>query len=289
MPDEEHEDTPDSDDRIDFTRTPPVPTGKPLPVPAEPQPTVGVREPRVPVPKPLALAAGLPTPVAETPLPDVVGVPPPAPGRVDLGKVTAGTKSVTVRSIMREAEASIGRSPARAEFSEADSEFLRNIGVHQGSVASPAEENRLAGQARSDAIQSQMAEEAAAEAFAPRQTQQLEVMRDLVHRPPAPLVAIPLLAEAFRLLRRSPVFRSAVPITPGRIGTAGRIVPADVAPRSTPLVTRSVSRPPSGPGQMSEARGAGGMFFNAAERMRRMTGVARRSVQQADPFGAPVL
>ena len=88
-------------------------------------------------------------------------------------------------------------------------------------------------------------------------------------------MAIPLLAEAFRLLRGSALFRSAVPIAPGRIGTAGRVVPADVAARSKPLTVRTASRPPSGAGQMAETRG-GAIMFNAAERMRQMMGVSRR-------------
>ncbi len=278
---EDHEDTEDADEFLDFTtvRKPAKAKVPPLEAKAE----VGVREPRRALPTALARAAAVPIQQPGFPIPDIVGPPIPAPGKVEPGRVALPAKAEAVTQVMRAAEQSVGRVPQKAKFSREDFAFLFQSQVAAGSV-DVASQNRLAGQARVDAIQTQMAEEAVAEAFAPAQSTQIEVLRELVHRPPAGLVAIPLLAEAFRLLRRSAMFRSAVPISPGRIGTAGAVVPADLAARSTPLTVKTLSRAPSGPGTMAEARPArrfsGGMLFNAAERMRQMMGVSRRMVNE---------
>ncbi len=272
---EEHEDTEDADEFLDFTTV-----RKPAPrkVPdKEAKAKVGVREPRRALPTALARAAAVPIQQPGFPIPDIVGPPVPAPGTQAPGRVALPAKAEAVAQVMRAAEQSVGRVPQKAKFSREDFAFLFQQQIAAGSV-DVASQNQLAGQARADAIQTQMAEEAAAEAFAPAQGTQIDVLREIVQRPPAGLIAIPLLAEAFRLLRRSPMFRSAVPIQPGRV------VPADISPRSTPLTVRTELRAPSGAGQMSEARPArrfsGGMLFNAAERMRQMVGVSRRMVNE---------
>ncbi len=273
---DEHEDTEDSDEFLDFTT---VRKEAPVrPPPKEAKAMVGVREPRVAKPTALARAAAVPVAQPAFPIPDVVGPPIPKPGQQAPGRVALPGKAQAVAEVMKVAERSVGRVPQKAVFTREDFAFLQQSQIFAGSVDA---QNQMAGQARVDAIQTQMAEEAAAEAFAPAQSTQIEVIRELVHKPPAGLVAIPLLAEAFRLLRRSPLFRSAVPISPGRIGTAGPVVPADIAARSTPLTVKTPSRAPSGAGTMAEARPArfsGGMLFNAAERMRQMMGVLRRKV-----------
>ncbi len=277
MPDKEHQDTPDSDDRIDFTKTAQparVPVPKAMP---DPRATVGVREPRRDRPGSLVRAVALRGPTTVTRLPDVVSKPLPETGRTQIGEVTAGSASITVRSIMREAQKSIGRAPAKATFTKEDDAFLRQLKVFKGSLSSTEVRS-------SDAIQSQMAEEAAAEALSPAEGTQIEVLRELVRNPPAGLIAIPLVAEAFRRLRQSKTFRSGLPIR------TGSITKGDLSPRSTPLTVRTESRAPSGPGQMSEARGAikvpqragggGGFTFNAAERMRQMVGRSRQMVAE---------
>ncbi len=279
---EEHEDTEDADEFLDFT-TVRKPARAKVPD-KEAKAKVGVREPRRALPTALARAAAVPIQQPGFPIPDIVGPPIPTPGQQAPGRVALPAKAEAVTQVMRAAEESVGRVPQKAKFSREDLAFLFQSQVAAGSV-DVRSQNRLAGQARVDAIQTQMAEEATAEAFAPAQSTQIEVIRELVHKPPAGLVAIPLLAEAFRLLRRSAMFRSAVPISPGRIGTAGPVVPADVAARSTPLTVKTPSRAPSGPGTMSEARVvprrfSGGMLFNAAERMRQMMGVSRRMVNE---------
>ncbi len=277
--DVEHEDTPDVSDRIDFTQTPPIPKEVKVRVPAAPpeEALVRVREPRLPVPKQLAAAVSLPIPVPGSAPGDIVDIPPPPPGEEVPGKVTSGNVSITVRSIMRAAEESVGRVPQKASFRAEDFAFLSRSQIAEGSV-DVREQNRLSGQARVDAIQTQMAEEAVAEAFAPAQTQQIKILRELVERPPPGIVAIPLLTEAFRLIRRSGLFKSAIPIKPGAV------VPADISPRSTPLTVKNEPRIQSakgvfkGRGVEPAPRSVGGTFFNAAERMRQMTGVSRRMV-----------
>ncbi len=281
---EEHEDTPDVDDRIDFTSTPPIRVPAKIPVSNAPRPLAAARVRRRPVRTGLlAGAADVPKPLipALATLESTQTPPPgaePVPGRVEIeGK--PGGADITVRSIMRAAEEAVGRVPQKASFSAKDFKFFRETGIANGSVQ---EQGRLAGQARVDAIQTQMAEEATAEAVSPVATTQIDVLRQIVQRPPAALVAIPLLAEAFRLLRRSSLFRSAVPIRPGLIGTAG---PADPAAAKSQFVTDDKPRIQSAQGRFkgrdapAPRRGLpGGMMFNAAERMRQMVGVSRRKV-----------
>ncbi len=258
-----------------------------VPVP-EPPVEVGVREPRRTVPVALAKAASVPIEVPERGVPDVIGPPVPKPGEQVPGRVALPGKPDAVAQVMRAAEESVGRVPRKVSFSREDFAFLERNQIVSGSVQ---KENALAGQARIDAIQTQMAEEAAAEAFAPAETASIDVLRELVQRPPAGLVAIPLLAEAFRLLRRSNVFRSAVPITPGRIGTAGAMDPSRPAStfrtgqqqQTTP--GRTESRAPRAPTAGARPvtpmrRSFGGLAFNAAERMRELVGVSRRKVVQ---------
>lgn len=74
----DHEDDVDQqpDDQLKFTKTPGAGVTAPVPAPRpEGKPTVGVREPRRPAPRALQAAAAKPVPVAERPLPDVVGTP----------------------------------------------------------------------------------------------------------------------------------------------------------------------------------------------------------------------
>ncbi len=286
--DPEHQDTPDSDERLQFTKTPQLSAVAPVPVSgSEPMSKVSVRVPRPALPTQLTMAAERPTPKAEAQLPSFSSTPAPEPGvPLQPGKVTAGE---TVKQVMRDAEAAVGR-PGQS-IQEEDIAFLRDQSITPGSAVG----EKLGAQETANATQSQMAEEAAAEAFAPQGVTNFETLRGLVQRPPPWVVAIPLLAEGFRQLRSSPVFKSAVPVQPGRV------VPADIAPRSTPLTVRTESRAPSGPGQMSEARpaprfskpgprGAPAMLFNAAERMRQLIGVSRRKVaERQKPFVAPKL
>lgn len=275
MPDEEHDDTPDVDDQIDFTQTPQDPPVAPVPIPAEPPSEVVVREPAVPMPVPLEMAAERPTPTRTQSPGAFRGVPVPKEGAVpDRGAVFTSSSSagVSVKQVMAEAERSVGRVTPGTYLTEADHEFVRDTrtGAAKGNM---------------EALQSAMAEEAAAEAFAPGSATQVEVMRGVSQRPPAALLAIPMLAEAFRLIRRSALFRSAVPIRAGRIGTAGPADPARAASTfrtgegpATTRVSHAPRKPTAGARPVAPRQGGVGMAFNAAERMRQLVGVSRRMV-----------
>lgn len=268
MKEEGHDDTPDSDDKIDFTKTPPIPvdaTG----VPGTGRlPRVGVREPARPFPQYLQAAAARPLPELQE----------------RGGEAVTEQSKATVRQIMEVAEEAVGRPAANAVIGEADVAYLGKIGVFSGSLElSVGEQNVRAGQARMDAIQRQMAEEAVAEALVPAEAVQIDVLRELVQRPPAGLVAIPLLAEAFRLLRRSALFRSGVPIQPGRLGTVGRMDPpreASTFRSSNVPKIQSAKGAFTGRGVAPAPASIGATLFNAADRMRRLVEVSRRSVAQ---------
>ena len=259
---EDHRDTPDVDDQIDFTQTSqekPVETGGPT----GRMPQVGVREPRGARPRPL-LAASLafPWPASrEWPL-DVASDPGGEP------KVTeSGTPPEIVRGVMKAAETAVGDAAA-AEVSDADQKFLRA--------------NAISDKGETGSIQRQMAEEAAAEAFAPVEASQVSVLRRLLERPPPGLVAIPLVHRAFQMLRKVKAF------TPGRVGVAGRADPVRAAstfrtgfePHKTAEPGTMRTRAPRSPGMGSRAVGGVPMQFNAAERMRLMVGVSRRKVSE---------
>lgn len=265
---EEHEDTPDADEHLDFTKRPKRGKGlvaktekMEVGIPSLPEKVqVGVREPRKGVPRPLERAA-------------VRGHPQPF-------KTLEDFEGERVRDVMTAAETAVGRVPQKASFSREDFAFFEQNQIFAGQLG-VSEQNQKAGQARVDAIQTQMAEEAAAEAVAPAQEASIDVLRELVRRPPAELVAIPLLAEAFRRLRASPLFRSAVPIQPGRrvsspVRNPTRRVPAGAPPRQTR--TGAGGRPPAA-GARPVTRGFGGLTFNAAQRMRELVSVSRRTVR----------
>ena len=280
MKEAEHEDTPDSDDRIDFTGTPQPKAVAPIPVGAEPRPMVGVREPRRPLPLQLARAAskpipgqlagapGIPTKPSVVPgKPDIVSTPVEAPQRVELGRIRSGGANITVRRIMQEAEASVGAVPKGAKFTEEDIGFLK-----QEQIGDLTSKNESQG-TRASALQTQMAEEVSAEAIAPAASAQIDVLREMVNRPPAELIAIPLLAEAFKAMRQAFAKRA-------RPGVVGRPGPAD------PVRPKSTFRPSEAPGIRSPShaprspRGGPALQFNAAERMRVMMGASRRSVRE---------
>ncbi len=292
MVEEEHEDTEDTDEFLDFTKTPrprvagvEVPVPARIPVPQMERELVRVREPRRKLPTQLARArartpgqlAGAPgipeKPSIVTGVPDIKGTPIKEPQRIPIGRVRSGGKNITVREIMREAEKSVGKVPERVKFSNEDTAFLQ-----QNQIADLATKFESQS-ARAGALQTQMAEEAAAEAIAPTQSTQVDVMRELVNNPPAELIAIPLLAEAFRQIRkqlaRQP-FRS--PIADPR--------PHVSTPKRTPIQTPGTTRPgrilpgagaPRPGGLPVSGFGVGGQF-NAAERMRQMVGVSRNRV-----------
>ena len=260
---EEHEETPDSDDNLDFTQSVPVKVPMRQLGSVSARPTVGVREPRRMKPKSLAAAKSLPRKPSAEQLPELVGLP----VEEKVGKIT-GVPEV-IHKVMEDAQRATGRASASATFSGEDAAFLDEIGVYRGTLASTAGELRLSGMQRMDAVQNQMAEEAAAEAVAPEETSQLGMVQRMLESPAA-LLPIPLL-HALRT------------IVKGRLGKAG---PMDPVRTKSTFRTSNEPRIQSyaglfkGRGAAAPAKGfaGGGYIFNAAERMSVMVEGAKKSL-----------